>query len=425
MNAEIQRKDENAGEKLRIAYFTFSYSPFMTGIATGVHSRVKALLKFGHSVQLIHPLADHQYLSVTKSRTMAGLEEFNDNPRFSSVTYPTRPHPLFRAHPEPRSFRHWSDTAILEAYRPEVIFVDEAAAMRGFTSLFFGGYGRAVGTDYSAKTGVPVFALFETDWLYYGTRYLGRWFDTLSPPIVRPLTRRFVGKYSCMYFPSKAMHEKYLKSGAEPSRYVPFHGVDCSLFHPDNQSLDPIPNDHRPTLLFVGRMAKEKSVNELFEMIRIVRRDVPDAHLTILGGGPEQHRVAALAAENPDAVTFRGEAFGDQLRGWYARADVFVNPSASENFCTTNLEALASGTPLVAVSAGGNVEQVREGYNGYLVEPGDPGAMARRVTEVLRNDELRSAMSKNAREFATQFDLVECGRHLEQAVLEHRSAQNR
>jgi glycosyltransferase involved in cell wall biosynthesis len=417
--SDPQALNEAKTRILRIAYFTFSYAPFMTGIATGVHSRVKALLQFGHEVFLIHPTADEQFTHVTKSRRMSGLEEFAGNSRFTSKSYPTRPHPLFRAHSEPRSHRHWSDTALLEEYKPDVILVDEATAMAGFTSLGYGGYRRAVGTRYSARYNVPVFALFETDWLYYGTRYLGRWFDILSPPIMRPLTRRFVGKYTCMFFPSRAMQEKYIKSGASPSRYLPFHGVDCSVYTPENKNLDPIPGDNRPTLLFVGRMAVEKSVQQLFRMVQIVRKEIPNVHLVLIGGGPEQKKVATLAQRNADCATFVGEAFGDQLKGWYARADVFVNPSASENFCTTNLEALASGTPLVAASAGGNVEQVEDGRNGFLVPPGNPEAMAAKAVQILKSDSMRREMSLNARTFALQFDLMTCGRHLELEILKH------
>ena len=126
-----------------------------------------------------------------------------------------------------------------------------------------------------------------------------------------------------------------------------------------------------------------------------------------------------MAQRNADCATFVGEAFGDQLKGWYARADVFVNPSASENFCTTNLEALASGTPLIAASAGGNVEQVEDGRNGFLVPSGNPEAMAAKAVQILKSDSLRREMSLNARTFALQFDLITCGRHLELEILKH------
>jgi glycosyltransferase involved in cell wall biosynthesis len=408
---------DKSGRKLRIAVFTFSYAPFMTGIATCVHTRIRALLDLGHTVFLIRPEADSQFTEEIRSRRMRGIEEFSGNPNFSSATYPTKPHPLFRSHPEPRSHRHWSDTAMLEKFQPDVILTAEPAGMRGLTSLGFGGYGRTVGTQYATQKGIPAIALFETDWLYYGTRYLGRWFDVVGPTFQRPFLRRFCRHYRTTFFPSQVMLKKYQHNGAHPSEYVPVNGVDCVHFHPDNRRFDPIPEDRRPVLLFVGRMAREKSVSDLFEVIKKVRAVVPDAHLVIVGGGPEENRIRTLASKNADSTTFVGECFGDTLKGWYARADVYVNPSASENFCTTNMEAQASGAPLVAVAAGGNSEQVVEGFNGFLVPTHDTTAMAQRAIEILTSPSMRQSMSANAREFAQRFDIRECGRHLERALL--------
>src|SRR4051794_41641121 len=86
---------------LRIALFTFSYAPVLTGIATGVHTRVRCLLERGHHVFLIHPEIDGQYPDEVRLRRMPGVEAFRDCPRFSSRAYPTRPHLLARTHPEP------------------------------------------------------------------------------------------------------------------------------------------------------------------------------------------------------------------------------------------------------------------------------------------------------------------------------------
>lgn len=410
-------REASREQPLRIALFTFSYAPFMTGIATGAHTRVKALLNLGHEVFLIHPQADDQFAQDVHRRTMWGLEEFADNPRFTSATYPTKPHPFFRCHPEPRSHRHWSDTELLERFQPDVILVDEGAGMRGFTSIFLGGYGRAVGAEYSARTGVPAFVLFETDWFSYAERYFGRWLTKMGRPVLVPLVRRFSENYVSTLFPSRMLFDKYQHYGVVPSDYVSFHGVDCSQFHPDCRQFDPIPQDNRPTLLFVGRMAREKSIIELFDVIQLVRKQVPEAQLVIVGGGgPDKERIRSAAAKHAPYCTFWGESFGEQLKGWYARADVFVNPSATENFCTTNLEALASGTPLVLAAAGGNREQVVDGENGYLVPPHDPPAMAARVVEILQSPALQQSMSKNAREFALKFDVLECGRQLESAL---------
>ncbi len=410
--------NSDSHELLRIAYFTFSYAPFMTGIAAGAHSRTKALLELGHHVLLIHPLPDGQYSREIQNRPMPGLEEFDGNDRLTEVTYPTRPHRLFPSHPEPQNHRHWSDTKLLDAFRPDVILVDEAAGMYGFSSVMLGGYGRAVGAEYANRSGIPVINLYETDWISYAEHYLGRWLFAAIRPLIAWQSRRFTNKYDSTFFPSEVQRQKNEQTWVRKLRYVSFHGIDCSLFHPDSRRFHSAGDDNRPTMLFVGRMAIEKSTPELFDAVEIVRQRIPDIHLVIIGGGPESDRIARLAAEHPACCTFVGECFGEQLRGWYARANVYVNPSATENFCTTNLESMASGTPIVAAAAGGNREQVIDGENGFLVTPHSPKEMADRVIRILESADLRQRMSIAAREFALKYDFLECGRLLEKSVRE-------
>ena len=401
---------------MRIAIFTFSYAPFMTGIATGVHTRVKALLDLGHEILLIHPAADAQFAEETRQRKMAGLEEVADHPRFQSTAYPTKPHLMQPDHPEPLSHRKWSDTELLKAFQPDVIVVAEAAGMCGFSSLFWGGYRRAVGTEYSKLTGVPAVVLFETDWLSYAVRHFGRLLAAVIRRLLIPINKRFSQKYACTYFHSEVLMKRYRENGLHPSEYLRFHGVDCERFKSSNVALSPIPENGRPVLLFVGRMVQEKSIDELIRVVEIVRVEVPHVQMVFVGGGPAGPKIRQLAEQHPDHCTYWGEAFGNPLLGLYARAQVFLNPSASEAFCTTNLEAMASGTPVVAAGSGGNLEQVVDDVNGYLVTPHDPAAMAQRVIQILKSPALQQKLSQGARDTGMEFDIRTCARHLEQAL---------
>jgi glycosyltransferase involved in cell wall biosynthesis len=402
------RKPHNAKQPLRIAVFTFSYAPFMTGIATGCHTRVKALLELGHEVALYHPLADDQYSDEIRYRSMDGLNELNENPRFTSASYPTKPHPLDRTHPEPRSHRHWSDSALLEKFGPDVIVVDEASGMRGTSSLYWGGYGKAIGAEYASKHGIPVVGLFETDFVAYSEKHFGGLITRMFRPFIVPVMRKLHQHYVTTLFPSRVMMEKYATFGATPSTHIGFHGVDCAVFHPDAKKHDPLKGDDRPTLLFVGRLVKEKTVDELLVVADIVREKVPDVHLIIAGGGPDAARLKRLAIMHPDTVTMWGETFGDELRGLYARSTIFLNPSSTENFCTTNLEAMACGVPVIAAAAGGNQEQVFDGENGFLSRPHDPEDMAKRVLQVLANRDLRSDLATGSRRWVMDYDIREC-----------------
>ena len=88
-----------------------------------------------------------------------------------------------------------------------------------------------------------------------------------------------------------------------------------------------------------------------------------------------------------------------------ALATATVVPSRSEGFGLVNIESLAVGTPVVASSVGGIVEVIRDGIDGFLVPPDNPELLAERLHLLLSNSELRSTMSRNARErFLTTFE---------------------
>src|SRR5262249_13882748 len=152
------------------------------------------------------------------------LEELQGLAGFTSRTYPTRPHPFCRSHPEPRSFRHWSDTELLGRFAPDIIMVCEPAGMYGFSSGFLGGYRRPVGVDYARRTGVPAVGLFEgnwlslftaqpdwnlwrgavawrqTDWIKYAQHVMGRWATLSLTRALRPLIRRLSASYTSNFY---------------------------------------------------------------------------------------------------------------------------------------------------------------------------------------------------------------------------------
>jgi glycosyltransferase involved in cell wall biosynthesis len=76
-------------------------------------------------------------------------------------------------------------------------------------------------------------------------------------------------------------------------------------------------------------------------------------------------------------------------------SSVFVLPTLSESFGIVNLEAMASGLPIVATKVGGLPDIIKSGENGFLVEPKNPEAVAEKILLVLRDDALRERISKN------------------------------
>ncbi|MBD2663060.1 glycosyl transferase, group 1 [Richelia sinica FACHB-800] len=395
-------------QPIRIALFTGLYPPFLTGVSVAVHQRVRWLLQQGHEVFLVHPEFNNQYPQQVLKRPMAGIEELQTFPNFSAYAFPTQPLIFYKSLPQPLNYRHWSDSKLLGQFQPDVIVVEEAAQMRGLYSAFLQGYGRPIGVEYAKRTGTPIISIFHTDIIAYIRYYLGDVFFNLLRPILPALVKQFSSAYDLSLFSSKEQLKKYQNFQCQKSEYLPYQGIDCEKFHPRNINFNPIPDDDRPTLLFVGRITAEKNVSQLLDAYPFIAAQIPNVHLVIVGSGPLDAEIRRRAKKFGSGVTIWGESHGEELLGWFARADIFVNPSVTENFCTTTNEALASGTPVVAAIAPSTSEQVIPGYNGFLAEPNNARDFAQKVITILQNPHLKAELTAQARPSIIEFDWSAC-----------------
>jgi glycosyltransferase involved in cell wall biosynthesis len=388
---------------LRIAAFTFSYLPMMTGISSLVHERIACLLKRGHTVRLFHPQVPDGDESHASGST--GLDELAGLGNFSAVSFPTVRNPLRRSFPEAASHKVWDDCKLLEDFSPDVITVDEAAGLYGAASGWLKGYGKPVGIRYAQKHQIPCVNLLQTDWQGYCEHYVGATVFRIAVPAVRRIMKPIVTGYDSNLTPSRFLSDRNRAIYGERIAYLGFHGVDCDRFCPENTRFNPIPDENSPIILSAGRIAREKSVWQLLKAFRQVQLKVPNAKLVVLGRGPLlksfRHKAAAFGGQ----VLVPGAVFGDQLKGWYARANLYWTASTTENFSAGIMESLASGTPVIAAAAGGNIEQVVDGVSGYLVPPRDYSAMAQNSITLLNDSGLLQAMSAAARVRALELSL--------------------
>jgi len=131
-------------------------------------------------------------------------------------------------------------------------------------------------------------------------------------------------------------------------------GVDTELFRPRPQERLTYPG---PVLLYAGRVAVEKSVEDF------LRVKLPGTKI-VVGGGPA---LKDLSARYPEAI-FTGFKYGDELATLIASADCFVFPSRTDTFGLVMLEALACGVPVAAYPVTGPIDVVRDGLTGCLHE---------------------------------------------------------
>jgi len=167
-------------------------------------------------------------------------------------------------------------------------------------------------------------------------------------------------------------------------------GVDTTRFSPALREQRPA--DGRITVMYSGRITREKGADLLVEAFLRARAREPALQLVLAGGGPEQERVRERLG---DAAAFLGWLEGEDLARAYARADLFLFPSATDTFGQVILEAQASGLPVIALARGGPLTLIEDRVSGILCEP-DAQALAEAVLELARSPLLRARLSSAA-----------------------------
>jgi glycosyltransferase involved in cell wall biosynthesis len=149
---------------------------------------------------------------------------------------------------------------------------------------------------------------------------------------------------------------------------------------------------------WVGRMTGVKDTGSVLEIVRATRDLGVDAVLCMVGDGPDREGLELQAHELGIARNTYFVGYQPDVAGYYRLFDVFVLPSVNEGTPVSAIEALASGTPVVANRVGGVPDVVRHGMDGFLVEPGEVEEAARRVAELAQDAALRARLGGSGRE---------------------------
>lgn len=181
-------------------------------------------------------------------------------------------------------------------------------------------------------------------------------------------------------------------------------GVDIGRFHPrppDRQLLAEfgiVPGER--IILTVGRLSPEKNIPLLLQSFSLL--EMKAARLLIVGDGDERDSLERLVSNlgiSP-RVVFAGSR--NDLESIYPLASVFVLPSTEEPFGQVYLEAMASGLPVIGLrndpprTLVATDDIISDGDDGFIVEPNNPGAMARKINLLLSNEGLRNRMGETA-----------------------------
>ncbi len=341
------------------------YFPRVNGVSTSIQTFARELTDAGHEVTLIAP----EY----------GIPAVPEP--FEILRIPSRALPVDQ---EDRMLKG----ALIRQHLPTL-------ASRGYDLVhihtpFVAHY---AGVQLARALGVPTVESYHT----YFEEYLDKYLPWVPRRVLRFLARRFsaaqCNAVGALVVPSSAMLEVLRRYGAcTPAEIIPT-GIDLGLFGGgDGQRFRARLGiaDDRPVLVHVGRIAHEKNIGFLIDLVERLRRDLPDVLLLLAGEGPARGSLEREVERRSLSANLRFVGYlarDGELQDCYRAGDVFVFSSHTETQGLVLLEALACGVPVVSTARMGVKDVLREGA-GALIAEADVEDFAAKTLRLLQDREL-------------------------------------
>lgn len=360
---------------MRIGLFTDTYEPHINGVATSILMLERALKKLGHEVYIVtvnndilsYDFGDEHVIRIPGIPT--GIYDY----RLSGI-YPLK---------AINKIRKWNLDII-----------------HSHTEFGIGTFARIMAKQFD----IPIVHTYHTmyeDYVHYITR--GH-FNSTSKKIVEYFTKFYCDKtVTELIVPTKKTYdlfkEKYkydrnvhiIPTGIEVERFYK-NSIDFSKVAKLKKDLNIKDDDF--VILFVGRIAKEKSIDFLIDNQGNLMRKHKRCKLLIVGGGPDLDELKKKAKKLGDNVIFTGKVPWSDVPNYYHLASCFATASTSETQGLTIIEAMAAGIPVVAYDDEAFNTVIKEGVDGYLFS--DKKKYKDSITKLINNKELRIKMGAEA-----------------------------
>ena len=183
-------------------------------------------------------------------------------------------------------------------------------------------------------------------------------------------------------------------------------GVDMDRFSRRSEVMkkaQSLINNASFTFLFVGRIVRDKGINELCEAFEQLNKQYPNTRLFLVGSFEDDldpiSEKARSIIDNTSTVYAIGPQYDDDLLAYYAASDCFVFPSYREGFPNTVLEAGAMGLPCIVTNINGSREIIIEDKNGVIIPQKNIEALYKAMERMIVDEQWRKEIARNARTF--------------------------
>ncbi|HXW85703.1 MAG TPA: glycosyltransferase [Candidatus Bathyarchaeia archaeon] len=322
---------------LRILFVTNNYVPYKAGVVSSIHASIEGLQKSGHDVSLLTLAFSGAYVDPEYVHRIE-----------CPITFTYKKNPM--AVP-------WNPSGAIrekiEQYRPDIIHVHHPFLLGPAT------------VEATSMSGIPIIFTYHT--LYDRYCHYVPLPETITKTIIKRLVTSFCRSVHGIIAPSTYVHQWLVRH----TIYKPIQVIPSSLqsyFSPSSFFTHKTKNSYC-NLLTVGRLVAEKNVSFLCEMFSQLPQGFT---LTIAGYGADYEALCSYVYNtlhlSPEIVFFVHNPDKALLQQLYMRADLFLFASQTDTQAIVLAEAMAHGTPVIALDGPGQRDIVQEEYNGFLVD---------------------------------------------------------
>ena len=381
---------------MKIGIFTDTYNPVTSGVVTSINMIEQEMKKRGHQVYVF---TTSKSIQPNENQTLYML---NSIPLLIAKQYKNRI----------ATFYSREVAKQIKELNLDIIHTQSEFSL--------GAFGKII----SRKYDIPFIHTYHTMWedyVHYITPIKGR--NIYLKRLVRKFSRRFLRKAECVITPSNktAKYLKYKCNVKNKPIYVIPTGIDIKPFNRNNFSLDEKNRlkeslgikPEEKVILFLGRVATEKSIDVLMNVMPSIFNEYQNCKFLIVGDGPSKKDLEEQAKQLhiQEKVIFTGKVPYSEVPKYYNLGDIFVNASLTETQGLTFIEAMAAGLPVVAKYAPNLSEYIKNGKNGILVKKNADFKTA--ILKVLKDDTLKNTLIANGYKTAKEYSIEQFGDKLE------------
>jgi glycosyltransferase involved in cell wall biosynthesis len=222
---------------------------------------------------------------------------------------------------------------------------------------------------------------------------------------------RFLTGVFTKYFTKKAIAvrvvnkiqtpEFLIESGVDKKKikYIPSAYIDLNTFKPRD-------SEKNYDIVFAGRLTKNKGINLLLKAVRIIKFQISNFKLIIVGSGPLERKIKKYIEKHnlEKNIEFAGWLPGmEDVARVYNQSKIFIMPSFNEGGPRVNLEAMACKTAVITTRVGVMPDIVQDGENGLFID-WNPQDIAEKIVLLLKDDDLRKKIAENGYQAVQQFE---------------------